>query len=201
MCCRGVPGDDAVVSTLPGEKPEGKQVPGWGRTYTPGAHTPHAAPARGEPVSPLQPEAAVPKGSPGRAPCLTSARLSLRPPVPAGGSQLGLVPPLLSHAAKLRPQWRGSGFWLPTRKLPQFLCRAEKGMPEAGKHPASAAPHRGSQSLPTVCQPEWPCQVLDKHSAILSLEAYTPAPPPPPPLKKRIVYGKEQIYTKILHIV
>lgn len=161
-CCGGVPGDDVVVSTLPGGKPEGKQVPGWDRTYAPGAHTPHACPARGEPIRPPQPEGQKQlfQRAGQACPCLTSARLSLRPPVPAGGSQLGLVPPLLSHAAKLRPQWRGSGFWPPTRKPPQFLCRGEKGMPEAGKHPASAPQPHGSQSLPTGCQPAWPCQVL-----------------------------------------
>ena len=145
------------------------------------AHSTRCPSQRGacQPASARRPEAAVPKGRPGRAPCLTSARLSLRPLVPAGGCQLGVVPPLLSHAAKLRRQWRGSGFWTPTRKPPQFLCRAEKGMPEAGKHAASAAHPHGSQSLPTGCQTAWPCQVLDKCSTILSLEAYMPAPPPP----------------------
>lgn len=30
MCCRGVPGDDTMVSALPSGEAEGKQVPGWG---------------------------------------------------------------------------------------------------------------------------------------------------------------------------
>lgn len=44
-----------------------------------GGHTPHAAPARGEPIAPPQPEAAVPKGRPGCPPPLMSARFSRRP--------------------------------------------------------------------------------------------------------------------------
>ena len=100
-------------------------------------------------------------------------------PVLAGGSQLGLVPPLLSHAAKLRPQGRGSGFWPPARKPPQFLCKAETGTLGAGKHAASAAQPHGSWSLPAVCRTSRPCQVLDKCSVILSLETCMPTPPPP----------------------
>lgn len=166
-----------------------------------GAHPTRCPSQRGarRPASARRPEAALPNGRPGCSPPLTSARLSLRPwsrPVDLswGSSHL------LSRAAKLRPQGRGSGFWPLTQKPPQFLCRAEKDMPGAGKHRASAAQPHGSQSLPAMCRTAWPCQVLDKCSVIPSLETCMPTPPPPP-LKKRFIYGEEQIHVKRLHLV
>lgn len=162
-----------------------------------GAHPTRCPSQRGarRPASARRPEAALPSGRPGCSLPLTSARLSLRPrsrPVELSWDSSHL----LSHAAKFRPQGRGSGFWPPTQKPPQFLCRAEKDMPGAGKHRASAAQPHGSQSLPAMCQ------VLDKCSVILSLETCMPTPPPPtPPLKKRFIYGEEQIHMKRLHLV